>query len=116
MLSPVPQATGMSTRSPVQLAASLLSVPAASSGCRTRGSIDGFSPTTSWLTGGWDAERERLAFRSVPASREDELRWEYRFEADGVFVKELLGPDGSGGFVLRSDYRYVPVEDSTAER
>lgn len=82
--------------------------------------IDAFSPTTFWLTGAWDAERERLAFRSVPASRipprEDELRWEYRFEEDGVFVKEMLGPDANGDFYVKSDYRYVPRDDSAGER
>ncbi len=71
-------------------------------------------PTPFWLTGAWDAERERLAFRSVSSARvpprDDELRWEYRFEENGVFVKEMLGLDADGEPSLKSDYRYVPID------
>ena len=40
----------------------------------------------------------------------DELRWEYRFEENGVFVKEMLGLDADGEPYLKSDYRYVPID------
>lgn len=75
--------------------------------------IDGFSPVTFWLTGQWDPQRERLALRSTPTSRvapfDGELRWEYSYEANGTFIKEMLVPDGNGVFHVQSEYRYEPV-------
>lgn len=75
--------------------------------------LDAVAPETWWLTGTWDEDRGRLAFRTVTAGREhaSDLRWEYRFEPDGGFVKEMLLPTAEGGWRLASDYRYVRPRD-----
>ena len=77
--------------------------------------VDGFAPTTIWLTGSWDVERECLALASLPGSRTasaGRLLWDVRFEDDGSIVKELrrssepADPGDAGE--LRSSYRYWP--------
>jgi len=75
--------------------------------------VDDFNPTSFWLVGEWDAERERIALHDLAETRlpgRPALRWEYRFEPNGAFVKEMLVADGEGGFRLASDYRYLPAQ------
>lgn len=73
--------------------------------------IDSFSPVTFWLTGAWDETRARLAFRSAPdRPQQDGLRFEYRFEEGGGFVKEMLVPGSDGVPRLASEFHYIPKD------
>ncbi|MCP3917679.1 MAG: DUF1579 domain-containing protein [bacterium] len=76
--------------------------------------IDAFHPRTTWLTGAWDAQRERIVLRDDERARPEGFaaqHWEFGFDEESGFRKELFKTDAEGTTWLASEYRYVPVDE-----
>jgi proline iminopeptidase len=79
--------------------------------------VDEAAVSSIVLEGKWDSVKQQLLFTPIKdypqwgSKSTLQLQWNYKFNNDGSFTKEMLMPDANNQFTLQSDYTYKPVNN-----
>lgn len=83
--------------------------------------VDEVAVSSILLEGKWDSVKQQLLFTPIKnypqwgSKSTLQLQWNYKFNKDGSFTKEMLMPDANNQFTLQSDYTYKPANNRIAK-